>query len=181
MTVIIQAPSVPTILGVIVSLLIVDVFAVCMRWYARRGLGQPLKLDDWLMIPCIIGLFSCASCLLHGQCLSPHEIVSFSQGSRFTYTYNGISGTTASRVRRGFYISQNSIRRICFRLEHSNYKNGMQQENRTSWSPILMLNSSNFRSSASLCPPWASSNSVSSYSIAGFLSYIQLSATCAIW
>ncbi|KAK7185117.1 hypothetical protein PSPO01_09029 [Paraphaeosphaeria sporulosa] len=63
---IIHAPSVPTIIGVLSFLLFLNVAGVFLRFYARRGLGQRLQVDDWLMIPAIIGTFGCAACLFHG-------------------------------------------------------------------------------------------------------------------
>ncbi|KAJ4304515.1 hypothetical protein N0V90_000041 [Kalmusia sp. IMI 367209] len=63
---IIHAPSVPTIIGVITFLLVCNVFAVALRFYTRRALGQRLQADDWLMVPIMIGTFGAAACLFHG-------------------------------------------------------------------------------------------------------------------
>jgi hypothetical protein len=68
---IIHAPSVPTIIGVLSFLLSLNVVAVFLRFYARRGLGQKLQADDWLMVPAIIGTFGCAACLFHGMYRAP--------------------------------------------------------------------------------------------------------------
>lgn len=64
---IIHAPSVPIIIGVLSVMLFLNVVAVALRFYARRGLNQTLKLDDWIMVPAIIGTFGCAACLFHGR------------------------------------------------------------------------------------------------------------------
>lgn len=64
---IIHAPSVPTIIGALSFMLLLNVLAIFLRFYARRGLGQRLQADDWLMIPAIIGTFGCAACLFHGM------------------------------------------------------------------------------------------------------------------
>ena len=64
---IIHAPSVPTIIGVLTFLLVLDVIAVVLRFYTRRGLRQKLQADDWLMVPIVIGTFGCAACLFHGM------------------------------------------------------------------------------------------------------------------
>jgi hypothetical protein len=68
---IIHAPSVPTIIGVLSFLLSLNVLAVFLRLYARRALGQKLQVDDWLMVPAIIGTFGCAACLFHGMYRAP--------------------------------------------------------------------------------------------------------------
>jgi len=48
-------------------MLVTNVIAVVLRFYARRGLGQKFRTDDWLMIPVMVGTFGAAACLFHGK------------------------------------------------------------------------------------------------------------------
>ena len=88
---IIDAPSIPTIIGVITFLLVLDVVAVALRLYARRGLKQKLRADDWLMVPIIIGIFGCAACLFHGKSNPPNDFQTSVNEPRYSKRLNGLS------------------------------------------------------------------------------------------
>jgi hypothetical protein len=51
-----ETPSLPTLWSVIIVLLVLDFFAVGLRFHVRRKLRQPYLADDWLMIPSLIGV-----------------------------------------------------------------------------------------------------------------------------
>lgn len=41
--------------GVSIALTILDIVAVYARFYARRKQKQPFKIDDWLVLPALVG------------------------------------------------------------------------------------------------------------------------------
>ena len=59
-------PGPAAILGSIIPLLIFDIIAVALRFYARRKLHQPLRTDDWLTVPSLILIFGLASIMFYG-------------------------------------------------------------------------------------------------------------------
>lgn len=68
-----DTPSVPTLIGSIVPFLVLDIVVVGLRFYTRRLLRQSLKLDDWLMIPCLIGTISLSSMYFFGISVKAFE------------------------------------------------------------------------------------------------------------
>ena len=59
-------PGPAAILGSVIPLLLLDVLAVLLRFYARRKRRQPLQIDDWLTIPALIMVCSLASIMFYG-------------------------------------------------------------------------------------------------------------------
>jgi hypothetical protein len=59
-------PGPPAILGSVIPLLVLDVLAVSLRFYARRKRRQALQMDDWLTIPALIMVCGLSSIMFYG-------------------------------------------------------------------------------------------------------------------
>lgn len=59
-------PGPAAILGSVIPLLLLDVLAVSLRFYARRKRRQPLQIDDWLTIPALIMVCALSSIMFFG-------------------------------------------------------------------------------------------------------------------
>ena len=61
-----DTPSMTALLASIIPFLILDFVVVIARFYVRRRLRQKFMLDDWLMIPALIGVAGLASIYFYG-------------------------------------------------------------------------------------------------------------------
>lgn len=61
-----DTPSLPALWGSVIPFLVLDIIAVGLRFLARRRLRQTWLLDDWLMIPSLIGVLSLAVIYFYG-------------------------------------------------------------------------------------------------------------------
>ncbi|KAF2278032.1 uncharacterized protein EI97DRAFT_432117 [Westerdykella ornata] len=59
-------PGPAAILGSIIPLLVLDIFAVGLRFYSRRKRRQPLQTDDWLTVPALVLAIGLASIMFYG-------------------------------------------------------------------------------------------------------------------
>lgn len=65
-------PGPAAIYGSVVPLLLLDVGAVALRFYARRKRRQPFQTDDWLTIPGLVLIFGLGAIIFYG--LSTHTL-----------------------------------------------------------------------------------------------------------
>lgn len=61
-----DTPSVPALWGAIIPFFALSCVVVGLRFYVRRRLRQPLKVDDWLQIPSLIGVTGLAFMYFYG-------------------------------------------------------------------------------------------------------------------
>ncbi|KAF2726648.1 hypothetical protein EJ04DRAFT_452918 [Polyplosphaeria fusca] len=61
-----DAPSVSALYRSIIPLLVLDIVVVALRFSTRRKLNQKISIDDWLMIPALVGVIGMASIYFNG-------------------------------------------------------------------------------------------------------------------
>lgn len=63
----VETPTPPVILGILIPLLILDITFVVLRFRSRYKLKQKIQADDWITIPSLVLVIACCGIMFYGK------------------------------------------------------------------------------------------------------------------